>query len=174
MKRNIQIEALAQIPLEKQRIEVVERKCIGHPDSIADGVAEAISRALCREYLEEFGVVLHHNTDQGEIVAGESDPKFGGGKVIRPIFILIDGRATKRFNDVSIPTDTIAVEATRNYLRSNFTTLNMERDVIMDCRLGPVRPISAMSSNPTTEGSRGQTIPPSASAMPRSRTLRPS
>ena len=40
MKRNIQIEALAQIPLEKQRIEVVERKCIGHPDSIADGVAE--------------------------------------------------------------------------------------------------------------------------------------
>jgi S-adenosylmethionine synthetase len=69
-------------------------------------------------------------------VAGESDPKFGGGKVIRPIFILIDGRATKRFNDVSIPTDTIAVEATRNYLRSNFTTLNLERDVIMDCRLG--------------------------------------
>jgi len=54
MKRNIQIEALAQIPLEKQRIELVERKCIGHPDSIADGVAEAISRALCREYIEEF------------------------------------------------------------------------------------------------------------------------
>ena len=71
---------------------------------------------LCREYLDEFGVVLHHNTDQGEIVAGESVPKFGGGKVIRPIFILIDGRATKRFNDISIPTDAIAVEATRDYL----------------------------------------------------------
>ena len=83
MKRNIQIEALAQIPLEKQRIELVERKCLGHPDSIADGVAEAISRALCKEYIDEFGAVLHHNTDQGEIVAGESDPKFGGGKVIR-------------------------------------------------------------------------------------------
>ena len=121
MKRNIQIEALAQIPLEKQQIELVERKCLGHPDSMADGIAESISRALCKEYLEEFGVVLHHNTDQGEIVAGESDPKFGGGKIIRPIFILIDGRATKRFNDISIPTDAIAVEATRKYLRTNFT-----------------------------------------------------
>jgi S-adenosylmethionine synthetase len=63
-------------------------------------------------------------------------PKFGGGRVIRPIFILIDGRATKRFNNVAIPADTIAVEATRNYFRTHFKTLNMERDVIMDVRLG--------------------------------------
>jgi len=136
MKRNIKVEALDQIPLEQQQIELVERKCLGHPDSIADGIAESISRALCKEYLEEFGAVLHHNTDQGEVVAGESMPKFGGGKVIRPIFILIDGRATKKFNNVSIAADAIAVEATRNYLRTHFTTLNLERDVIMDCRLG--------------------------------------
>ncbi len=114
MKRNIKVEALDQIPLEKQQIELVERKCLGHPDSIADGIAESISRALCREYLEEFGAVLHHNTDQGEVVAGESVPRFGGGKVIRPIFILIDGRATKKFNNVAIAADAIAVEATRN------------------------------------------------------------
>jgi len=136
MKRNISVEALNQIPLEQQQIELVERKCLGHPDSIADGIAESISQALCREYLNEFGVVLHHNTDQGEIVAGESMPRFGGGKVIRPIFILIDGRATKRFNNTAFPADSIAVEAAREYLRSHFETLNMERDVIMDCRLG--------------------------------------
>jgi S-adenosylmethionine synthetase len=136
MKRNISVEALNQIPLEQQRIELVERKCLGHPDSIADGIAESISQALCKAYLDEFGVVLHHNTDQGEVVAGESMPKFGGGKVIRPVFILIDGRATKRFKNIAIPADTIAVEATRNYLRSHFPTLNMERDVIMDVRLG--------------------------------------
>ena len=97
MKRNIQIEALDQIPLEKQRIELVERKCLGHPDSLADGIAESISQALCKTYLEEFGVVLHHNTDQGEVVAGESAPKFGGGRMIRPMYVLLDGRATKQF-----------------------------------------------------------------------------
>ena len=168
MKRNIRIEALDQIPLEKQRIELVERKCLGHPDSIADGVAEAISRALCREYLDEFGVVLHHNTDQGEIVAGESVPKFGGGKVIRPIFILIDGRATKRFNDISIPTDAIAVEATRDYLRTHFKTLNLERDVIMDCRLGTGSTDLRDVFKPKNGRVPGRMIRHSVSGMPRS------
>jgi len=136
MKRNIQIEALNQIPLEKQRIEVVERKCLGHPDSLADGIAESISQALCKAYLEEFGVVLHHNTDQGEVVAGESAPKFGGGKMIRPVYVLIDGRATKQFEGVTIPSDSIAVEAAHNYLHKILPELNLNRDLMIDCRLG--------------------------------------
>ncbi|MGA8379299.1 MAG: methionine adenosyltransferase, partial [Methanoregula sp.] len=136
MKRNIQIEALNQIPLEKQRIELVERKCLGHPDSIADGIAESISQALCRVYLDEFGVVLHHNTDQGEVVAGESCPKFGGGKMIRPIYVLIDGRATKQFNGVTVPTDAVAVEAAHAYLHKILPELSLTRDVMIDSRLG--------------------------------------
>jgi S-adenosylmethionine synthetase len=136
MKRNIQIEALSQIPLERQRIELVERKCLGHPDSIADGIAESISQALCKEYLDIFGVILHHNTDQGEIVAGESVPTFGGGRMIRPIYVLIDGRATKQFNGITVPTDAVAVEAAHNYLHKILPTLNLNRDVIVDCRLG--------------------------------------
>ncbi|MFZ0004629.1 MAG: methionine adenosyltransferase [Methanoregula sp.] len=136
MKRNIQIEALNQIPLEKQRIELVERKCLGHPDSIADGIAESISQALCKVYLEEFGAVLHHNTDQGEVVAGESCPAFGGGKMIRPIYVLIDGRATKQFNGVTIATDAVAVEAAHSYLHKILPELNLTRDVTIDSRLG--------------------------------------
>jgi len=116
MKRNIKVEALNQIPLEKQQIEVVERKCLGHPDSIADGIAESISRALCREYLEEFGAVLHHNTDQGEVVAGESNPKFGGGKVIRPIFILIDG--VQRKNSTAYRSPRIRLPSKRHAITS--------------------------------------------------------
>ena len=136
MKRNIKVEALHQIPLEKQGIELVERKCLGHPDSLADGVAEAISRALSMAYLEECGAVLHHNTDQGEIVAGESIPKYGGGKVIRPIYMLLDGRATRQFDGINFPTDAIALETARNYLRTTLTNLNLERDITIDCRLG--------------------------------------
>jgi S-adenosylmethionine synthetase len=136
MKRNIQIEALDQIPLEKQRIELVERKCLGHPDSLADGIAESISQALCKTYLEEFGVVLHHNTDQGEVVAGESAPKFGGGRMIRPIYVLLDGRATKQFNGVTIPTDAVAVEAAHKYIHKILPELNLNRELTLDCRLG--------------------------------------
>lgn len=136
MKRNIRIEELHQVPLEQQEIELVERKCMGHPDSLADGVAESISRALSMAYLEECGAILHHNTDQGEIVAGESIPKYGGGKVMRPIYMLIDGRATREFDGITIPTDAIAVETARNYFRTTLSNLNLERDIIIDCRLG--------------------------------------
>ena len=136
MTRNISVEGLVQIPIEKQRIELVERKCLGHPDSLADGIAESISRALSRSYLEECGSVLHHNTDQGEVVAGESIPKFGGGRITKPIYFLISGRATKTFNGINIPADAIAVEAARDYIRKILPTLNMERDIIVDCRMG--------------------------------------
>ncbi|KLK87286.1 S-adenosylmethionine synthetase [Methanoculleus sediminis] len=136
MTRNISVEGLDQIPIEKQRIELVERKCLGHPDSLADGIAESISRALSRSYLEECGSVLHHNTDQGEVVAGESLPKFGGGTITKPIYFLISGRATKTFNGINIPADAIAVEAARDYIKSILPTINMDRDVIVDCRMG--------------------------------------
>ncbi len=136
MKRNIQIEALNQIPLEKQRIELAERKCLGHPDSIADGIAESISQALCKTYLEEFGVVLHHNTDQGEIVAGESAPKFGGGRMIRPIYVLLDGRATKEWDGIKVPADAVAVEAANKYIHKILPELDLNREIMIDCRLG--------------------------------------
>jgi S-adenosylmethionine synthetase len=136
MKRNIKIEALHQVPLEQQEIELVERKCIGHPDSLADGVAESISRALSMAYLEEFGVILHHNTDQGELVAGESAPHYGGGKITRPMYMLLDGRATKQFDGVNIPTDSIALEAARKYFKTTLSNINLDRDIIIDCRLG--------------------------------------
>lgn len=136
MTRNISVEGLDQIPIEKQRIELVERKCLGHPDSLADGIAESISRALSRSYLEECGSVLHHNTDQGEVVAGESLPKFGGGRITKPIYFLISGRATRTFNGANIPTDAIAVEAARDYIRHILPAINMDRDVIVDCRMG--------------------------------------
>lgn len=136
MKRNIAIVSLDQTPIEEQQIELVERKCIGHPDSIADGVAEAVSRALCREYDERCDGILHHNTDQGEVVAGASLPAFGGGKIVRPIYLLLTGRATKEFNGTVIPADSVSVEAARNYLAETLPTLNMERDIIVDCRMG--------------------------------------
>ncbi len=44
-------------PLPDQRpVEIVERKGLGHPDSICDAVAEQVSLALSRRYREKFGL----------------------------------------------------------------------------------------------------------------------
>jgi len=136
MARNIKVEELLQTPVEKQRIELVERKGIGHPDSISDGLAEAVSRALCREYRSKCGAVLHHNTDETQIVAGRSSPKFGGGEVLQPIYMLLVGRATKEFEGAELATESVALKAARNYLRKTMVNMDLERDVIIDCKLG--------------------------------------
>ena len=48
MARNISIEQLNKVPTHKSDVEIVERKGIGHPDSICDGIAEAVSRELSK------------------------------------------------------------------------------------------------------------------------------
>lgn len=86
------------IILQKHNIppfEVVERKGLGHPDSLADGISESISQALSRFYMDEFGQILHHNVDKVLIIAGKSAPAFGGGRVLVPPSVIVGGRATK-------------------------------------------------------------------------------
>jgi len=133
---NILIEELVHTPIEQQKVELVERKGIGHPDSLADGIAESMSRELCKEYIKRFGVVLHHNTDETQIIAGKSNPRFGGGEVVEPIKIILVGRATKRVENESIPTDKIALRAAKKYISTAMRYLDPELDVIFDIKLG--------------------------------------
>lgn len=136
MTRNIKVEKIEQTPLREQEVEIVERKGIGHPDSMADGFAEAVSRGLCNEYQKKFGTILHHNTDQVEVVAGRSSPKFGGGELISPMYVLLVGRATKEFDGIKIPTDVTALKSAKNYLREKLPDIDPDHDIIIDCKLG--------------------------------------
>ncbi|WP_456468497.1 methionine adenosyltransferase [Archaeoglobus sp.] len=133
---NIYVEKLVHTPIEEQIIEIVERKGIGHPDSLADGMAEAMSRELSKEYIRRFGAVLHHNTDETQIVAGRSNPQFGGGEVIEPIYVLLVGRATKYFNGEYIPADKIALKAAKDYIKQHMQNLDADLDVVFNVRLG--------------------------------------
>jgi S-adenosylmethionine synthetase len=136
MDRNIQVEPLRTVHIEDQEIELVERKGLGHPDSIADGVSESVSRALCRLYLDEFGKILHHNTDETQVVGGASEPKFGGGRVTSPIYILLVGRATTEVNGEKLPYRDVAIEAARKYVQSICAHLDIDKHVEFDCKIG--------------------------------------
>lgn len=133
---NISVEPLSVEPLNKQDIEIVERKGIGHPDSICDGIAESVSQGLSRYYREHFGRILHHNTDQVELVGGRSNPVFGGGEILRPMYLLLSGRATMHFGDESIPTHRIAIGAARNYLEENMPHIDVDSHIVIDSRMG--------------------------------------
>jgi len=106
------------------------------PDSIADGLAESVSRALCKMYKERYGRILHHNTDEVEVVGGQSAPVFGGGSMLEPIYILLVGRATTEVNGLRLPYRTCALKAAYSYLEKNCKNLDVEWDVTLDCRIG--------------------------------------
>ncbi len=135
-ERNIRVEPIDRQAVEDQEVEIVERKGIGHPDSISDGIAEAVAGALAREYLDRIGKVLHFNTDETQLVAGEAAPAFGGGEVVDPIYLLIVGRATKHYDGQTIPAETIALRAAREYLESEIPQLTVGEDIVVDIRLG--------------------------------------
>jgi len=131
----VSVSHLERDPVSARPTEVVERKGLGHPDSICDGIAEAVSRRLSQYYLEEFGHILHHNTDSVQLVAGTTEPAFGGGEIVDPIYVLISGRATTTVDGRDVPVDNLAVDAARDYIDATFDDLPADA-VEFDPRIG--------------------------------------
>lgn len=120
-----------------QPVEVVERKGLGHPDTICDGIAEHVCVRLCRYYLDHFGVILHHNVDKILLCGGAARPVFGGGEVLEPIEIYLAGRATCEHRGTRIPVHDIAIAACRDWLRSHLGGVDVDRNARIVSRLGP-------------------------------------
>jgi S-adenosylmethionine synthetase len=139
-RKNIIVEKSNYIPPAQLPVEIVERKGTGHPDYIADSISEASSRELSKYYLERYGAILHHNLDKVLVVGGQSSPKFGGGEVVQPIYILVSGRATTEVTTQggkeNIPIGPIILKATRDWIKKNMRFLDPDTHVIIDYRIG--------------------------------------
>jgi len=127
--QNLVIEELKHVPVYQQKIEIVERKGLGHPDTICDNIANEISVLLCKEYIKRFGRILHHNIDKSLLSAGEAENKFGGGTVKKPMLLIIGDRATHKYGKEEIPVNEIAISAAKNWLKEHLRFLNTEKDI---------------------------------------------
>jgi len=122
---------------DERGLEVVERKGIGHPDTICDALCEELSRALSRHYLAQAGRVLHHNVDKALLRGGVARPAFGGGQVLEPIEIYLAGRATAEVGGVRVPIEDLAHEAVNRWLATNLHAVVPERHVRLHCLVRP-------------------------------------
>jgi S-adenosylmethionine synthetase len=136
VERNITVEPLRTQFIEDQPVELVERKGLGHPDSICDGVSEAVSRALSKMYLDEYGRILHHNTDETHVVGGQAIPAFGNGRVIAPAYVCLVGRATTEVNGEKLPYRQTAIDAAKAYIGSVCSHLDIDKQLDFDCKIG--------------------------------------
>lgn len=137
MGEYIVVEESAARPAAQQQVEIVERKGIGHPDTICDSIAERISIELSRAYSRTFGRILHHNIDKGLLVAGQVSCELGGGRVIEPMRLIIGDRATFGIKDRSVPVPKIALQTAREWMKSHLRHVDPDRHVHYQIELKP-------------------------------------
>ncbi|MFP3347340.1 MAG: methionine adenosyltransferase [Sulfolobaceae archaeon] len=140
MMRNINVQLSHWADIDSLDVELVERKGVGHPDYIADSASEEASRKLSLYYLKNYGVILHHNLDKTLLVGGQAAPKFKGGEVLHPIYIVVSGRATTEVKTEhgteSIPVGTIIIESVKEWIKDHFRYLDPEKHVVVDYKIG--------------------------------------
>jgi len=125
------------VPLEEQKLEIVERKGLGHPDSICDAILDRVSVELSKEYLKKFGAIMHHNADKSLLVAGEVETRFGGGKVKQPMLLIFGDRATDEVEGVRVPVEEIAIQAAKNWIKENLRFVDPEKHMRYQVELKP-------------------------------------
>jgi S-adenosylmethionine synthetase len=120
------IESVNNIPTFKKRFEIVERKGIGHPDTICDLVMNQVSIDLSKLYLKETGAIQHHNMDKALLVAGQSESNFGGGKIIKPMKMILGDRATFDIGERKLPIGDLAIQTAKEWFEKNLRFVNDE------------------------------------------------
>jgi S-adenosylmethionine synthetase len=118
-------------------IEIVERKGLGHPDTICDHISEEMSLALSRQYLDRCGHILHHNVDKVLLSSGQTEPRFGGGVLTRPLELYLAGHATHAFRAENFPIADLANDVARAWFRKNLHAFDIERGLRVHCLTKP-------------------------------------
>jgi S-adenosylmethionine synthetase len=121
-------------------VEIVERKGIGHPDTVCDSIMEQVAQALARMYLERTGAVRHFNCDKALLVAGDVNHRWGGGSVIEPMRLIMGDRATMMWKGESLDVPAVAVEAARTWIGSHLRHVDPAAHVAYDVAMKPGSP----------------------------------
>lgn len=123
------VEALGVTPVAQRRVELVERKGLGHPDTICDELAEAVALALNRMYREHTGAVLHYNVDKALLVAGRCAKTFGGGRLLEPMELVLGDRATVELEGRALPVAEAVEEAVQGWLAGHLPRVRLGREL---------------------------------------------
>jgi S-adenosylmethionine synthetase len=131
------IEALRQPPVAARRMELVERKGVGHPDTICDALVEAIAIALNRMYRERTGAILHYNIDKALLAAGQCVKGFGWGELKRPMMLFVGDRATFEADGEKLPVEATMRGAVDAWVATHLPRVRPGQDLEVRSVLAP-------------------------------------
>ncbi|MBX3335874.1 MAG: methionine adenosyltransferase [Nitrospira sp.] len=138
---SIMIEPLiiesSRVTFAHEPMEIVERKGLGHPDTICDAVMESVAVELAQAYLKRCGRVLHFNADKGMLVAGQVACRFGGGSVLAPMRLVMGDRATYEWKRTRIPVQAIAERTVYTWFKRHLPRIKPLKDLECQVELKP-------------------------------------
>jgi S-adenosylmethionine synthetase len=124
-------------PLADQAVEIVERKGLGHPDTICDAVMERSAVELAQAYLKTCGRVLHFNADKGMLIAGQVECRPGGGRVLTPMRLVIDDRATLQCRRRRVPEEDIAEQTAYQWFKRHLPHMDPPKHLTCQVEFKP-------------------------------------
>lgn len=102
-KTNLFVHSSGKTRVDDTPFEIVERKGIGHPDTLCDAIAEKVSQAYSQYCLDHYGIILRHMVDKIALSGGAAKVKFGGGEMQKPIRLYLNCRFTRSYQQEMIP-----------------------------------------------------------------------
>ena len=106
--------------VENRPIEIVERKGIGHPDTLCDLIANNFSRRYSQHCQESLGVIPNHVVDKVALSGAISNVSFGSDIIEKPIRAFLIGKVTDKVGNSIIPVKRLFQEATIEILERIF------------------------------------------------------
>jgi S-adenosylmethionine synthetase len=131
------IEALRQGSVARRRVELVERKGLGHPDTLCDSLVEAISLGLNRMYIDQLGGIPHYNIDKALLVAGRCTKAFGSGELTQAMELIVGDRATSAVNGRTLPLEETARAAVDSWVARHLPHVRPRRDLVVRVVFAP-------------------------------------
>ncbi|MEV2261084.1 methionine adenosyltransferase [Streptomyces anulatus] len=118
--------------IEDLPYELVERKGVGHPDTMCDAMAERMSRYYSLHCLKEFGGVAHHWFDKVTLYGGGAEIDYGRAELTSPYRVKVFGKAAHRVGDVEIPVQDIMFRAASDVLSEVTTGFDPGRHLVVE------------------------------------------
>ncbi len=129
MKLSIKLNPIVNI--ERARYEAVERKGIGHPDTLCDAIAELASRKYSEAVYEMTGRLPHHYFDKVMLMGGAVDMGLGRGELIEPYRVIFAGKVTRKVGDIEFPVTQIITEAAKEVLTDILHNFDPDRHLVV-------------------------------------------
>lgn len=119
------------VNIEQAPFEAVERKGIGHPDTLCDAIAELASNEYSAAVYDEIGRLPHHYFDKVMLMGGAVRMGLGYGEVVEPYRVQFAGKVTREVGDVRFPVTEIITQAARTVLTETLLDFDPEKNLVV-------------------------------------------